>query len=1120
MCEGYTPFLNNRKERHREAPKPSGGVAILVRDDVLQKFDINIIDKAYDGILAIKCKHKETDFTAILFACYLPPQNSPWGRDAQPFFAHLISEIYLHSYADFIICGGDINARIGNIEITDPNLDMDIPKRISIDLIKSGHYVEFIDFLRDSKFFVLNGSITPDYDNFTNTKRGKSVVDYMFVPHDNLSNIKSFSVDLANSLIDDTKIHHMIGERCKVPDHSLLTTRVNWGIDMENNRQNDQYDQATFTKDKRYAFKNLIPESLNNPIWQQAILNIIERLIHAQNTQQELDALYIEFCKSLFSELDDCLGFKYITKKHRKRLRNNKPYWNENLFNLWKEMVKCEKMFSKYKGNSRDVRNMLYQQHISSQATFDRELRAASRKYNKEKVNEIEKVCTDDHKAFWEKIKSLGPRKDNKIPLKVKTSQGLATDRETVLNKWETDFSNLLNGLDNTNPYNDTFYNSCMANKARLEENMEATANDDLLNSDIEIIEIKRLISKLKNKKACGIDQIPNEVLKCSGVHGFLKALFQKCFISGKVPLLWQKSIIKPIPKGADKNPFVPLNYRGISLISCVSKTYSALLNSRIVNFCNTRGIFPDEQNGFRAGRSCEDHIFSLSAIIRNRMNNKKSTFCAFIDLEKAFDWVNRNLLLLRLLENKITGKIYFAVQSILSNTKSCIQLNDLHTNWFENSCGVRQGDSLSPTLFSLYINDLAKTLKDSGPQISIGNILINILLYADDMVLIAESEESLQKLLDITHEWCMKWRLSLNRDKTQIVHFRHSRMGRTSYQFKYGTEEIKVVPSYKYLGVILDEFLNFKECARVLATAGGRALGGIISKFKTMKNVGYHTFTKLFNTGVNPILEYGSGIWGFIKADEISQIQHRAMRYFLGVNKFCPLAGLHGDMGWVNQTLKRYKPMARLWNRLLLMGNDRLTKQIFLWDYTQPHGWSSEIKKVYTEMGLGQNFEEKQFIDLRIVDNKIVEIMGNDWKEQVNNKPKLRTYKLFKKEFKPSNSVFINNRVKRSLISKFRMGILPIAIETGRWRGMELQNRVCEICGNGDIEDEMHFLLKCAVYDDLRLDVFEKCKTKNDMFLQLNDTEKLLEIVNRNERVLSEFLLSSWNRRRSLLYS
>ena len=83
---------------------------------------------------------------------------------------------------------------------------------------------------------------------------------------------------------------------------------------------------------------------------------------------------------------------------------------------------------------------------------------------------------------------------------------------------------------------------------------------------------------------------------------------------------MWQKSIIKPIPKGSGKDPYVPLNYRGISLISCVSKVYSSLLNKRIVNFCNIRGIFPDEQNGFRSGRSCEDHIFSLSSIIKNRI--------------------------------------------------------------------------------------------------------------------------------------------------------------------------------------------------------------------------------------------------------------------------------------------------------------------------------------------------------------------------------------------------------------------------------------------------------------------------------------------------------------------
>ena len=88
-------------------------------------------------------------------------------------------------------------------------------------------------------------------------------------------------------------------------------------------------------------------------------------------------------------------------------------------------------------------------------------------------------------------------------------------------------------------------------------------------------------------------------------------------------------------------------------------------LNNRIVKFCNNLGIFPDEQNGFRAGRSCEDHIFSLTTIIKNRMSDKKDTFCAFVDLEKAFDWVPRDLLLFRLLQNNITGKMYYAVQSI-----------------------------------------------------------------------------------------------------------------------------------------------------------------------------------------------------------------------------------------------------------------------------------------------------------------------------------------------------------------------------------------------------------------------------------------------------------------------
>ena len=130
-------------------------------------------------------------------------------------------------------------------------------------------------------------------------------------------------------------------------------------------------------------------------------------------------------------------------------------------------------------------------------------------------------------------------------------------------------------------------------------------------------------------------------------------------------------------------------------------------------------------------------------------MNAGESTFCSFIDLEKAFDWLNRDLLLWKLLANDIDGKMYFAIRSLLNNTLSSIKLaNNVSTAYFNVTSGVKQGDPLSPTLFSLFINDLVSELKTSGLTLNIDNYEINSLLYADDMVLLAKNEGDLQILL------------------------------------------------------------------------------------------------------------------------------------------------------------------------------------------------------------------------------------------------------------------------------------------------------------------------------------------------------------------------------------
>ena len=108
-----------------------------------------------------------------------------------------------------------------------------------------------------------------------------------------------------------------------------------------------------------------------------------------------------------------------------------------------------------------------------------------------------------------------------------------------------------------------------------------------------------------------------------------------------------------------------------------------------------------------------------------------------------------------------------------------------------------------------------------------------------------------------------------MNESKSNVVHFRKPSIPLTGVDFKYGNAILDKVQSYKYLGVIIDEYTKFDCCTKALADSGGRALGAIISKFKSFKNVGYKTFEVMYNSGVKPVLEYGSGVWGHVKSDD-----------------------------------------------------------------------------------------------------------------------------------------------------------------------------------------------------------------------------------------------------------
>ena len=165
----------------------------------------------------------------------------------------------------------------------------------------------------------------------------------------------------------------------------------------------------------------------------------------------------------------------------------------------------------------------------------------------------------------------------------------------------------------NTDPnehlYDSDFYDNVIRMKRDLELD-QSLHNDDLwYNTDFSFDEVRRVINKAKSNKSVGVDNIPNEAFRNEQSIVYLHALFNKMFSTGRIPSLWRIAILKPIPKSSTLDPRIPLQYRGISLLSTVGKLYTSLLNNRVVNHMDRTERYVDEQNGFRQKSSCSDHI-------------------------------------------------------------------------------------------------------------------------------------------------------------------------------------------------------------------------------------------------------------------------------------------------------------------------------------------------------------------------------------------------------------------------------------------------------------------------------------------------------------------------------
>jgi hypothetical protein len=614
------------------------------------------------------------------------------------------------------------------------------------------------------------------------------------------------------------------------------------------------------------------------------------------------------------------------------------------------------------------------------------------------------------------------------------------------------------------------------------------------------------------------------------------------------------KGKVCPLYKDGDERD--PLNYRGITLLSVIGKLFTAVMTKRLSDWAEKEGILVDEQGGFRPKRGCPDQIFALSEAIAGRRT--KSTFACFIDIKKAFDRVWRDGLWKGLWDEGVRGKMWRMLRAMYAVVGSSVLSPAGETRFFGLDVGVRQGCALSPLLFAIFVNSLAKKVKakkvrvgpkmkqakkvrvgpemrqgkkkkskrakgkevktknaedqksakrspdvevpggeqkdeegEKGEERSLGVEVpgreekLCILLYADDIVLLAESAKDLQALMDVVTEHGRKWRFECNKKKSQVMVFgaagapRWARKRKAKKPWKLGGNTIQEVNKYKYLGVWFERCntARFRESKTKMVQAARRKMWAAWSMGVRGGVCTAKVSSLIWKSLVRPSVESAAEVIGAGKWPQADKVQSEMGRKILRTGKHTCNAAVRGEMGWWTLEARRDQLRLGFWRRLVLMDDSRLTKQMYRACRERGGAWAKTTKETLEKLGLGDRWETEDVPEAKLEWKKVCKEAlhareEQKWRAELEASPKLETYRIFKNdlELEPylqQKEFDLWARVKRWGLARIRTGSNELQVDKGRQTRplVPRHERVCLVCNNGSVEDETHFLLQCQAY-------------------------------------------------------
>ena len=1056
---GYRTFQAHR-EKTPNASRGSGGVAVLIKR-CISKGITRINTQSSEMIwLMLNAAFFGLPCDTALGAVYEGPQQSAVTiRENRDAFAAVQEQIDGLLEGTPVILVGDMNActrmqseRIETMQSARHPGEVwgvypEVPvqhQRVNQDIGTNGHGTHFINLCRKNELVIMNGRISGDRRGmFTSyQKRGHSVVDYAVVAASLLPRVRQFQV---GCLVGDISDHAPI----------MLTVKV---CVRSSHFRSVPLEKGT--------------SPLHRTIWEEssAVRFRAELQTHASvaeladirtsvaNNPSRAD---IEGAASRITNLliktTECTARIITVRPLSKKNKKKGKLWFDKTCHAARSHVRS--LGRQVQGGKEHLRHEFYRHRKA----YKRLLKWKLRLFKRKMLTKMASMdASNQNDQYWKTLREL------------KNEQRRITGTDITMEQWVKHFDTLLN----RNEEGDL--RASAASEQLQRELLETTPVYEPIDQVITEKEVQLQIAKNKRNKSTFLDNVSNEMLHYAGglVTPALTRVFNAVLSTGFYPGAWKGATLTPLHKKGDWE--VLGNYRGIAVSCCLGKTLSGILNTRLTDFMHRSGLAHRYQTGFEKGCRTTDNTLTITTIIDQAKLNKKQVFMCFVDLQKAYDTVDRPLLFLKLKRAGIGSKFLALLIDMYTGVEYAVKYMGVASAMFRSNRGLKQGDGLSPKLFNCFMADVMSTLLEIVEVPSLGGVPIPALFFADDLVLMANTPEALQQLINKFQAYCLTNKLSINvsKTKTMVVGKQSRRAVRRNHmhadRFMVGTEMLEAVKSFSYLGV------DFHASGAVPVSNSSMTLKAERAQAVLLAMTGEASVPlslKLYRQLVEPIALYATEVWApyaltrarrdadsILQKATVTRINPEALftkfiKRVLGTKRRSINAAVNGEVGARSMIAGAMERTATYLRAIDRAPRESLVSIALSVQRTMHQAgkqcWYRGVARLQKEFGDTEVMKKGRLTSM------VVEKQVTQWKQTLQEGSRLKFLTSVKTEYTMERYLQYGVRKVRRAVAKFRVSDHNLRVERDRWLAraayVPREQRICTHCDAGQVQDEPH---------------------------------------------------------------